>query len=124
VAEAGERALGAVAVAGGGAVAQRDRGATGEVVVGVGGQVGRAQFLDRARTVERVVGGGDVEAGLGPGQTGAVARCVVLVGKRLAAGGGAGEPLRSGSADRRGCPLRQRSRLTSDHVARCAAVRD
>src|SRR5690606_32472915 len=47
--------------------------------------------LDRARAVERVVGGGDVERGLGPGQSRAVACRVVLVGERLAAGGGAGQ---------------------------------
>src|SRR5690606_1478946 len=58
----------------------------------IAGQAGRAQLLDRRRTIEGVIGGGDVEARLRPGDPGAVARRVVLIGQCLAARGGAGEP--------------------------------
>ncbi|SFU29733.1 hypothetical protein SAMN05216339_101213 [Nitrosomonas eutropha] len=92
VSEAGKCTLGAVGIAGGSTVTQRYCGTTAEVIPGVGGQVDRAGFLDRGRTVERVIGAGDVERSLRPGEPGAVACRIILVGERLAAGSGAGQP--------------------------------
>jgi hypothetical protein len=90
VGQAGEAGLGVVAVADGGAVAQRYGGAAREVVVAVAGdEVDGAVFLEAGRAVQGVVGGADVEAGFGPGEAGAVACRVVLVGECLATGGGA-----------------------------------
>ena len=71
VSEAGKCTLGAVGIAGGSTVTQRYRGTTGEVVPGVSGQVDRAGFLDRRWTVEHVIGAGDVERSLRPGEPGA-----------------------------------------------------
>ncbi|MDZ4057868.1 MAG: hypothetical protein U0989_03575, partial [Azonexus sp.] len=70
--QAGQRRLAGIAVAGGGAVTQGDGGAPRQVVVGVAGQVGNTQFLDRGRPVEGVIGRGDVErGGFRPGGAGA-----------------------------------------------------
>ena len=46
-----------VAVAGAGVVAQGDSGATAQVVIGVGGQVGAVEFPDVDGTVQCVVAG-------------------------------------------------------------------
>ncbi len=90
--EAGKCTLGAVAIAGSGAVTQGYRGAPGEVVEGVGRQVDRTGFLDRRWTVERVISGGDVKRSFRPGELCAVACRVILVGQCLAAGRGTGQP--------------------------------
>lgn len=81
VCEGGQCTLRAVGIAGGGTVTQGHCGTPAEVIVGVGGQVDRAGFLDRGRTVERIERGRDVERGLRPGEPLAVdcIRCVGLV---------------------------------------------
>ena len=93
VCEGGKCILGAVTIAGGGAVTQGHCGTPAEVIVGVGRQVDRAGFLDRSWTVECVISGGDVERGLRPGKAGAVACRVVLVGECLATGSGTSDNL-------------------------------
>ena len=93
VCEGGQCTLGAVGIAGGGAVTQGHRGTPAEVIIGVGRQVDRAGFLDRGWTVQCVIGAGDVERGFRPGKAGAVACRVVLVGECLATGSGTSDNL-------------------------------
>ncbi|MDZ4097809.1 MAG: hypothetical protein U1E13_03805 [Methylophilaceae bacterium] len=79
VGQAGQRRLGVVAVAGGGAVTQGDGGAPRQVIVGVAGQADRAVLQQRGRPVQGVIAGRDVERGFRPGGAG-----VSCVGTRLA----------------------------------------